>query len=74
MIVDLWYIIPAGCISLSISLACCLFCTIPQKNKNNNMNVLPIFTNERTILLEDDMSPPPYKERENTNTNIVLIM
>jgi hypothetical protein len=70
MIVDLWYIIPAGCISLSISLACCLFCIIPQKN--NNMNALPIFINERTILLEDDVNPPPYKERE--NTNIVLIM
>jgi hypothetical protein len=70
MIVDLWYIIPAGCISLSISLACCLFCMIPQKN--NNMNYSHISTNERTVLLEDDMNPPPYKERE--NTNIVLIM
>jgi hypothetical protein len=81
MILDLWYIVPAGCISLSISIACCLFCTIPQKNKNNYINHdSPIFTNERTILLEDNVSPPPYKERENTNThtnthtNIVLLM
>jgi hypothetical protein len=69
MIVDLFYIIPACCISLSISLACCLLCIIPQKNTNNE---LPIYTNERAILLENDINPPPYKERE--NTNIVLIM
>ncbi len=71
MIIDLWYIIPIGCLSLSISMACCLFCTIPNKQNNYNNNELPISINERTILL-DNVNPPPYKERE--NNNIVLIL
>lgn len=76
MDIDVWYIIPATCLSLSIMISCCLFCSTSygqnHKNyKNNNIYELPISINERSILL-DDTSPPPYKERE--NTNIVLIL
>jgi hypothetical protein len=61
MFFDIAYIIPITAISLSITCACCIFCVIPYKNKNND-DILPLYTHERNNLTEVATNPPPYSE------------